>query len=30
VPVPFNSSLMDGMIPRVDQICERIEWLLAF
>lgn len=30
VPVPFNTSLMDGMIPRVDQIRERIEWLLGF
>lgn len=30
VPVPFNTGLMDGMIPRVDQIRERIEWLLAF
>ena len=30
VPVPFNTSLMDGMIPRVDQIRERIEWLLEF
>ncbi len=30
VPVPFNTSLMDGMIPRVDQIRERMEWLLAF
>ena len=30
VPVPFNTSLMDGMLPRVDQIRERIEWLLKF
>jgi len=30
VPVPFNTGLMDGMIPRVDQIRERIEWLLGF
>lgn len=30
VPVPFNTNLMDGMIPRVDQIRERIEWLLSF
>jgi 2-oxoisovalerate dehydrogenase E1 component len=30
VPVPFNTTLMDGMIPRVDQIRERMEWLLAF
>ena len=30
VPVPFNTNLMDGMIPRIDQIRERIEWLLAF
>lgn len=30
VPVPFNTGLMDGMIPRTDQIRERMEWLLAF
>lgn len=30
VPVPFNTSLMDGMIPRVAEIRERIESLLAF
>ena len=30
VPVPFNTSLMDGMIPRVEQIRSRMEWLLAF
>jgi len=30
VPVPFNTGLMDGMIPRVDQIREQMEWLLAF
>ena len=30
VPVPFNTGLMDGMIPRVDQIRERMEWLLGF
>ena len=30
VPVPFNTGLMDGMIPRVGQIRERMEWLLGF
>lgn len=30
VPVPFNTRLMDGMIPRIDQIRERMEWLLGF
>ena len=30
VPVPFNTGLMDGMIPRVDQIRDRMEWLLEF
>lgn len=30
VPVPFNTGLMDGMIPRVDQIREQMEWLLTF
>ncbi|MCO5179085.1 MAG: thiamine pyrophosphate-dependent enzyme [Candidatus Promineofilum sp.] len=30
IPVPFNTGLMDGMIPRVDQIGERIRWLLEF
>ena len=30
VPVPFNTGLMDGMIPRVAQIRERMEWLLGF
>ena len=30
VPVPFNTGLMDGMIPRVDQIRERMEWLLDY
>lgn len=30
VPVPFNTGLMDGMIPRVDQIRERMEWLLGY
>jgi len=30
VPVPFNTGLMDAMIPRVDQIRERMEWLLGF
>ena len=30
IPVPFNTGLMDGMIPRVAQIRERMEWLLAF
>jgi 2-oxoisovalerate dehydrogenase E1 component len=30
VPVPFNTALMDGMIPRVDQILNRMEWLLSF
>jgi len=30
VPVPFNTGLMDGMIPRVAEIRERMEWLLAY
>ncbi len=30
VPVPFNTGLMDGMIPRIDQIRERMAWLLAY
>ncbi len=30
VPVPFNTGLMDGMIPRIDQIRERMEWMLAY
>ena len=30
IPVPFNTGLMDGMIPRVAQIRERMEWLLGF
>lgn len=30
VPVPFNTTLMDGMIPRIDQIRERIDWLLTY
>lgn len=30
VPVPFNTNLMDGMIPRVDQIRERMQDLLGF
>jgi 2-oxoisovalerate dehydrogenase E1 component len=30
VPVPFNTGLMDNMIPRVDQIRERMEWLLGY
>ncbi len=30
IPVPFNTTLMDGMIPRVEQIRERMEWLLGF
>ena len=30
VPVPFNTGLMDGMIPRVGEIRERMEWLLAY
>jgi len=30
VPVPFNTGLMDGMIPRVEQIRERMEWLLGY
>jgi 2-oxoisovalerate dehydrogenase E1 component len=30
VPVPFNTGLMDAMIPRVDQIRDRIEWLLSY
>lgn len=29
-PVPFNTGLMDGLIPRVDQIRERMSWLLDF
>lgn len=29
-PVPFNTGLMNAMIPRVDQIRERMEWLLGF
>lgn len=30
IPVPYNTGLMDAMIPRVDQIRERLEWLLSF
>lgn len=30
IPVPFNTGLMDAMIPRVDQIREKMEWLLGF
>lgn len=30
VPVPFNTALMDGMIPRVEQIREKMEWLLGY
>lgn len=30
VPVPFNTSLMDSMIPRTDQIRDRITWLLEY
>jgi 2-oxoisovalerate dehydrogenase E1 component len=30
VPVPFNTALMDGMIPRIDQIRERMTWLLGY
>jgi 2-oxoisovalerate dehydrogenase E1 component len=30
IPVPFNTGLMDGMIPRVEQIRERMEWLLGY
>lgn len=30
VLVPFNTGLMDAMIPRIDQIQDRIERLLAF
>jgi 2-oxoisovalerate dehydrogenase E1 component len=30
IPVPFNTTLMDGMIPRVDQIRSRMEWLLGY
>jgi len=30
IPVPFNTGLMDAMIPRVDEIRERMEWLLKF
>jgi 2-oxoisovalerate dehydrogenase E1 component len=30
VPVPFNTGLMDGMIPRIDQIRDQIDWLLEY
>ena len=30
IPVPFNTGLMDGMIPRVGQIRERMTWLLDY
>lgn len=30
VPVPFNTGLMGGMIPGIDQIRERMSWLLSF
>ncbi|GAB4148322.1 MAG: transketolase C-terminal domain-containing protein [Candidatus Promineifilaceae bacterium] len=30
IPVPFSTDLMDAMIPRVSQIRERMEWLLAY
>ena len=30
IPVPFSTELMDGMIPRTDQIRDRMEELLAF
>jgi 2-oxoisovalerate dehydrogenase E1 component len=30
IPVPFNTGLMDGMIPSFGQIRERIEWLLGY
>ena len=30
IPVPFNTALMDWMIPRVEQIREWMEWLLAY
>jgi 2-oxoisovalerate dehydrogenase E1 component len=30
VPVPFNTALMDSMIPRINQIRERIEWMLTY
>lgn len=30
VPVPFNTTLMDGMIPRIDQIRSRMELLLGY
>jgi 2-oxoisovalerate dehydrogenase E1 component len=30
VPVPFSTALMEGIVPRVDQIRESIEELLCF
>jgi 2-oxoisovalerate dehydrogenase E1 component len=30
VPIPFNTGLMDAMVPRVDQIRDRMEWLLEY
>jgi len=29
-PIPFSTSLMDGVVPTVDLIREKIEDLLAF
>ena len=30
IPVPFNTDLMDAMVPQVDQIRDRLEWLLRY
>ena len=30
IPVPFNTDLMDAMVPQVDQIRDRMEWLLGY
>lgn len=30
IPVPFSTTLMDGMIPRLAQIRQRIEYLIAY
>ncbi len=30
VPVPFNTGLMDGVIPRVEEIAERMAWVVGF
>lgn len=30
IPVPFSTNLMDGMIPQIGLICERMESLLGF